>query len=582
MPRKRAVGRKRRNQARADETGNEDALLATGMNSNKAAALPEMAQKGVQLRSENFSCPICLELLKNPATTPCGHNFCLDCIKTYWDGRTISSCPQCRKTFTQRPELMKNTMLTDLVEELKKTEVHAAPVCDLYVGDEDVACDVCTGRWKRRAVKSCLVCLASFCEEHLQPHHQSPALKKHKLAEPCENLQQNICPHHDEVMKMFCRTDQQCICYHCSLEEHKDHDMVSAAAARTHKQRELDLSLQKRLQDIKEHEKVLDQEVKNVNLSADEAVEDSERTFTELTKLLQIRSSEVTQQIRYKQRIEVRLIKDNQRKLQRETWKLKNMQRDLEQHLLNEDHTQFLLGVLHAFPPAALSPSVNPPTINVQAHGYFEDVTAAVAKVRGQLQDVLTETPVDVVMPQPEPKSRAEFLTHSRKLTLDPNTAHEFLILSKRNRKVTLVRERQAPPPHPLRFSLSWQVLSKESLSGRCYWEVEKKAELVDIAVAYSDVTGSHLNFGNNDRSWSLTCFEHSYVFSHDHHKDQVGLGSTSRVGVFLDHVEGFLSFYDVSDTMTLIHRVHTTFTEPLYAGLGFPLMCPGSTAEFI
>uniref|UniRef100_A0A673BW03 E3 ubiquitin/ISG15 ligase TRIM25-like n=1 Tax=Sphaeramia orbicularis TaxID=375764 RepID=A0A673BW03_9TELE len=228
-----------------------------------------MEQKGVQLDQETISCSICLDLLKDPVTIPCGHSYCMSCIQTHWDGedgKNIHSCPQCRQTFTPRPVLVKNTMFADLVEQLKKTGLEPAAADHCYAGAEDVACDVCTGR-KLKAVKSCLVCLVSYCHKHLQPHHESAAFKKHKLVDPSEKLQENICSRHGEVMKMFCRTDHQCICYLCPVDEHKGHDTVSSAAERTERQTELEVSRQKIQQRIKDKQKdvkVLQQEAETI------------------------------------------------------------------------------------------------------------------------------------------------------------------------------------------------------------------------------------------------------------------------------------------------------------------------------
>ncbi|XP_040911449.1 tripartite motif-containing protein 16-like [Toxotes jaculatrix] len=543
-----------------------------------------MAQGGIQLDQETFSCSICLDLLKDPVTIPCGHSYCMSCIKRHWDeedGRKIHSCPQCRKDFIPRPDLEKNTMLAVLVKELKKTGLQAAPADHCYAGPEDVACDLCTGR-KLKAVRSCLVCLVSYCEKHLQPHYDVPQLKKHKLVEPSEKLQENICSRHDEVMKMFCRTDQQCICYLCSVDEHRDHDTVSAAAERTERQRELELSrqqIQQRIQDREKDVELLQQEVEAINGSADKAVEDSEKIFTELIRLMEERSSDVKQQIRSQQESEVSGVKELQEKLEQEIIELKRKDAELNKLSHTQDHTHFL----HNYPSlSALSQSTHSSSINIHPLRYFEDVTAAVSELRDKLQDILTEewtnisltvTEVDVLLSQSEPKTRAGFLQYSQEITLDPNTANTHLLLSEGNRKVRLMREEHFFSCHPDRFTEWCQVLSRESLTGRCYWEVEWRGrEGVSVAVAYKNISRAGRSnesvFGYNDKSWALYCFKNSFSFWFNNIQTPVSGPLSSRVGVYLDHSAGILSFYSVSETMTLLHRVQTTFTQPLYAGL--------------
>ncbi|XP_054863685.1 tripartite motif-containing protein 16-like [Amphiprion ocellaris] len=545
-----------------------------------------MAERGNQSNSQKFSRPICLDLLKDPVTTSCGHSYCMNCIKTHWDGqdgRGTYSCPQCGKTFTPRPVLEKNIMLAEMVEELKQTELQAAAAADhCYAGPEDVACDVCTGR-KRKSIKSCLGCVASYCEQHLQPHYDSPPLKKHKLVEPSKNLQENICSRHDEVMKIFCRTDQQSLCYLCTMDEHKGHETVSAAAERTEKQKELEVSrlnIQQRIQDREKDVKLLQQEVKNINGSADKTVEDSEKMFTEMIRLIQKRSRDVKQQIRSQQEAEVSRVKELQEKLEQEISDLKRKDAELKQLSDTQDHNQFL----HNYPSvSALSESTHSSSINIHPRRYYEKVTAAVTESRDKLQDILrdtrtnispTTTDGDVFLSnsQPEPKTRAGFLKYSQKITLDPNTPHRWLLLSEGNSKVTAMKKPQSYRDHPDRFTGCWQVLSKESLTGRCYWEVEWRGRAADVAVAYKNTSregrSGECRFGLNDKSWALRCHKNGHTFWYNKIRTLVSGPPSSRIGVYLDHSAGILSFYSVSGTMTLLHRVQTTFTQPTHAGL--------------
>ncbi|XP_039470679.1 tripartite motif-containing protein 16-like [Oreochromis aureus] len=461
-------------------------------------------------------------------------------------------------------------MLGESVEDLKKTSVSASTEL------EDVSCDVCTER-KVKAVKSCLQCLVSYCEQHLQPHYESLAFEKHKLVDPCQKLDDHVCSHHNEVIKIFCRTDQQCICCLCSKDEHKGHDTVSALTERKEKQTELGVSQQNIQQRIKEKEKdmkVLQQEVEAINQSADKAVRDNEKVFNDLIQLIKKRSSNLKQQIRSKQKNELNRVGELQEKLQQELAELKRKGTELEQLSGTQDHIHFL----HSYPLLSpLSESTNSPSINIRSPCYFDDVTAAVSEVRKKLENTiklewtkisLKVTSADfLLLPEPEPKTRADFLQYSRQITLDLNTAHPQLILSEGNRIARLTIKKQLYPDHPDRFTQRQQVLSRESLTGRCYWEVEMGPASATVAVTYKDIsrTGDESEFGCNDRSWAL---ENSVEFIHNSMSNTISGPRSSRIGVYLDHSAGVLSFYWISKTMTLLHRVQTTFSQPLYAGL--------------
>ncbi len=179
-------------------------------------------------------CSVCQDRLKDPVTIPCGHSYCKSCITVRWDQEDqmrVYSCPQCRQTFSPRPALAGDTMLAEVVEKLKKRKRPA----DCDAGARDVQCDVCTGR-KYKAVKSCLMCLNSYCQHHLEQHESWFEGKRHNLTDATGRLQEMICQKHDKILEVFCLTDQKCICVLCTMDEHKNHDTVLAATQRTEKQ----------------------------------------------------------------------------------------------------------------------------------------------------------------------------------------------------------------------------------------------------------------------------------------------------------------------------------------------------------
>ncbi|XP_041703187.2 NACHT, LRR and PYD domains-containing protein 3 isoform X2 [Coregonus clupeaformis] len=157
-------------------------------------------------------------------------------------------------------------------------------------------------------------------------------------------------------------------------------------------------------------------------------------------------------------------------------------------------------------------------------------------------------------------------------LTLDPNTAYRHLSLSEDNRKVTWEKEEKLYPDHPDRFMDWTQVLCREGLTGRCYWEAEWSGDVVDLAVTYKGIgrkgVGKDCGFGFNDKSWRMLCSDHRYTALYNNKSTFIPVPCSNRVGVYLDWPAGTLSFYSVSsDTATLLHTFQAKFTEPLYPG---------------
>nr|XP_055059506.1 tripartite motif-containing protein 16-like isoform X2 [Misgurnus anguillicaudatus] len=520
-----------------------------------------MAEASILVDQDQFICSICLDLLKDPVTIPCGHSYCMSCITDCWDQddqKRNYSCPQCRQTFNTRPVLNKNVVFAQMVEILKNTLLQIDRPSPSYAGPGDVKCDVCTEK-KHKAVKSCLVCLNSYCQNHLEQHENLFKGKRHNLIDATGRLQQMICPQHEKLLEIYCKTDQLCICYLCMVDEHNEHKTVSAAAERTEKQKELKETQRKYQQRIQEIQKKL-QELRDVvethKRSAQTAVDDTERIFTQMITSIERRRSEVTQLIRDQEKTAVSEAKGLLKRLEQEIDDLRRRDAELEQLSHTDDHIHFLQSFQSLSVPPGSSDSLS---ITVSSLISFDDVGKSVSHLREKLKDFCREEIEKIY-----DKDYHHF-------TADPNTAYKRLCLSEGNRVITYTDTVQPYPDHPDRFDGWCQVLCSESVSGRCYWEVEWSSDVL-ISVSYKSISrkgeGDECVFGFNDQSWSLFCCDSSCSFRHNNINTKLPVVSrSSRIGVYVDHSAGSLSFYSVSDTMTLIHRVNTTFTKPLYPG---------------
>ncbi|KAI2645766.1 Tripartite motif-containing protein 16 [Labeo rohita] len=561
---------------------------------------------------DEFMCPVCLDLLKDPVTIHCGHSYCKSCITGCWDQEDrmkVYSCPQCRQTFASRPALARNTMLAEVVDKLKKIKLPA----DCYAGAGDVQCDVCT-RKKYKAVKSCLVCLNTYCQNHLEQHESLFEGKRHNLTDVTGRLQEMICHEHEKHLEIShldltrfpgvplqTRYASDAATGVLQLWDvfrppvpHTSAARYSSEAATLKQLKETQRLFQQRIQQRKKDLQQLREAVKSHKRSAQTAVQDSERIFAELIRSIERSRSELIQLIRDQERAAVSQAEGRLERLRQEINDLRRRDAELERLLHTQDHIQFLQGFQSlSAPPEPTDVNVSPFIFLFSSDGLKESVHQLKDKLEDFCKEELKKISEKVTITNivlwtrndflqcKSLRKQAEKLTEcvhvppvedSHQLTLDLNTVNKYLRLSERNRVITDTE--QPYPDHPDRFDV-FQVLCRNSVRGRCYWEIEWSGDYgVYISVSYKSICrkggGDECGFGYNDQSWSLSCSPSRYSFRHNNTETELPVKSIcSRIGVFVDHSAGTLSFYSVSDTMSLIHTVQTKFTQPLYPGFG-------------
>uniref|UniRef100_A0A671WD27 Uncharacterized protein n=1 Tax=Sparus aurata TaxID=8175 RepID=A0A671WD27_SPAAU len=453
-----------------------------------------MSAASCLLTEDQFLCSICLDVFTDPVSTPCGHNFCKTCITQHWDKNNKCQCPNCKKTFNTRPELQVNTS----EQQVSKPG--------------EVPCDVCTGT-KLKALKSCLVCLASYCETHLEPH-----LTKHQLINPVDNLEDRMCTKHDKLLELFCKTDQMCVCMLCTVLDHKTHDVVPLKEEYEGKKAELgkrDAEIQQMIQ--KRRLKI--EEMKcSVELSKKDAegfIKELEQEISELEE----RSSEVEQISRSK-----------------------------------EDLVNFFQSFqsLNAAPPTKdwTGVSVRPPS-------YEGTVVRAV----NQLEETLSKQ-----MKKAELKRVQQYAVD---VTLDPDTAHPELILSDDGKQVYDSDVKKNLPDNPERFDTCACVLAKQSFSsGRFYYEVQVKEKTKwTLGVARESINRKGPIILTPQNGYWMICLRNKYecnVFADPPVRLFLEC-QPEKVGVFVDYEEGLVSFYDVDAAALIYSFTGCCFTQKLY-----------------
>ncbi|TRY56401.1 hypothetical protein DNTS_034987 [Danionella cerebrum] len=190
---------------------------------------------------DELTCSICLCLFDNPVSLICGHSFCANCLEETWRGASSClSCPHCRKVFSSKPELKKNTVLSAVLDAYRAkagiAEASQEPSEVKQMEPEVIKCDSCM---EAKAVKTCLTCMASYCEEHVRPHRENAVFRAHQLCEPLADLMERLCSAHGKPEEFYCGQHQVCICSTCLQMEHKGCDFITTDERRSKQRTDL-------------------------------------------------------------------------------------------------------------------------------------------------------------------------------------------------------------------------------------------------------------------------------------------------------------------------------------------------------
>ncbi|XP_015456211.3 E3 ubiquitin-protein ligase TRIM39 [Astyanax mexicanus] len=563
--------------------------------------IPGMASPTNILVEEQVHCSICLDVFTNPVSIPCGHNFCMSCISNYWKSSALFMCPMCKKTFFKQPDISINTVLREIAEQFKEMrgkpilkpkptyshlqnphqnphqnpnphqqlpepgkppealpEAEEIPELIPPTGPwtQEVSCDVCTGP-QRRAVKACLVCLTSYCEEHLKTH--TARFTKHKLIEPVQNLEDRMCKKHERLLELFCKKDQIMVCVLCTEMDHRAHYTVPVEREWTEKKVQLRKTESEVQQMIQERLKKVEDIKHCVELnksSAQREVEDSVQVFSDLVRVVQKVQAELVLAIEEKQRRTERWAESLIQELEQEISLLKTRNSELDHLAHTEDHIHFLQN----FPSLMTHPQTKDWS---ETRVHTDQCVGTIRRAVSRLEETLTEEIeklADIELKRVQ--------KYSVDVTLDPDTANPWLQLSEDRRQVRHLGAWQDLPDTPERFDTVVITLAREGFTaGRHYWEVqvgEKDDWYLGVARASVNRKG-RIAVSTSQGYWALAMKKGQGYRVSTYPPLLLSVEPRlRRVGVYVDFEEGQLSFYDVA-TKNHIYTFMDSFGEKVH-----------------
>ncbi|XP_073706638.1 tripartite motif-containing protein 14 [Garra rufa] len=453
--------------------------------------------------------------------------------------------------------------------------ISAAASSDRLSRSRSVLCHYCHSSEQKVAVKTCLICGASMCSEHLRAHLEKPVFQNHPLVNAMEDVSLLRCQEHQEMNRIYCRSCAVCVCTVCSLVgSHKGHECISIREA----EQELRGSLKDEMRKIQKTEKSIQEKLSELR----------EKKSGVQAGLEDVRAGVLHQYHAMREALEQEqeqaLLCVNQEE-QRVLGSIEKQLGTLQGALIS---SQSILNTLQGL-------------TNAEGASQYQDQAFIMeySKMAGQLTDLsdpvqnleppeeLNHNRMDCLNDWTEKRLETVLITlphrdpfrllYGISPTLDPDTVHPKLLLSDENRMVQYSEIQQDYPDQESRFNIFPQVLGSCAIDeGCCYWEVEVSLDEGRWKVGVCD--GQIGRKGQKDicrigfypNSWCLIYEKGKVEALHDKVASPVCSAELWKIGVLLNFSEGRLSFYSVAreGSLSLLYSFEHAFTEPLYPAL--------------
>ncbi|KAK7169934.1 hypothetical protein R3I94_000236 [Phoxinus phoxinus] len=505
--------------------------------------------------SRHLHCPICKNLFSDPVSTTCGHTFCKRCLDQHIS-MSEPHCPLCQEPVSTKPSV--NAAIDALLREFYQIQL---PNMSLFCGESGVVpCDICDEHLTFIAVKSCLNCLHSYCDQHLKPHQSMVRFKGHKLVNPMEKLDQRACNAHGRPLELYCRRDEQCICTLCVK---LGGDVIPVEIERERRQAEQQTTIEELERMINQRENKLDE----LKESAKKCQALIEREQQEIKEVFSV----VMEAVKRSEQVLMAPLEDGRRCLEKEIdEKTQQIQKDilkyketidsLKRTMNEEDDIFFLLSY-----PSVPTEFKDDWMVSIDTElnfGTMRNIKAGLlAEIETHLEKLCT---VEI----------RRIHSFAVDVTLDAETAHPHLDVTRDGKVVSDTGKRHDIPGSPQQFDLVGGVLGKlRVMSGRAFWVVEvgKKVGWELGVIREGANRKGKVSNKPSEGYWSIVlcgqnmygAFEDPPVLLHLNTKPE-------KLGVFVDCEEALVSFYDI---VNLSHIY--TFTKCSFHGAIRPYFNP-------